>query len=66
MKPTNTHGGPNRNQGRKSGPNGKRTAKIVVKCLPAEKEAWEKQAELSGMWLSELVRMRMNARMPLD
>ena len=66
MTTKSKQGGKRKGAGRKSGPKGKATAKLNIKCRPDELELWKKQAELSGMWLSALVRMRMNARMPND
>jgi hypothetical protein len=66
LAPKKRHGGPGRNQGRKAGPNGPASARLNIKCRPDDLAAWKKQAELSLMSLSALVKIRMNARMPRD
>jgi hypothetical protein len=61
MTKPNTHGGPGRNQGRKVGPSGPASARLNIKCRPAELAAWKVGAHASGLNLSEWSRIKLSA-----
>jgi len=60
MTKPNTHGGPGRNQGRKVGPSGPASARLNIKCTPAELEAWTAAAKAEGMSRSKWVKVKLS------
>jgi len=59
-KPKHTHGGAGRNQGRKPGPNGPATARLSIKCRPAELAAWTLAAKAEKMSRSAWVKVQLS------
>jgi len=59
-KQSNTHGGKRQNAGRKPGPNGPASARLNIKCTPAEMAAWTEAAKAKKMTRSEWVKILLN------